>query len=153
MARTKNALRKHEIAPRLDDVIPTEGYLELAKYISSITDDTDEEVDDSVYYDSDGTPSNEVISLSEVWTVEGTYDPEDPAQKMVADMKRKLGSSRNIWHRITYVDGTIVEGPATVNGIVAGGGDAADYEAFNCVLNFTRIPTVTPAVPENPEQL
>lgn len=148
MARTKNALRKHEIALRTDEVMPTEGFLELAKYISSITDDTEEEKDDSVYYDGDGTPSNEVVSLAEAWTVEGTYDPEDPAQKVVADMKRKLGASRNIWHRITYTSGVVVEGPATVNDIVAGGGDAADYDAFSCVLNYTRIPTVTPAIPE-----
>lgn len=148
MARSKNALRKHEIAPRIDETIPEDGYLELAKYISSITDDTDETLDDAVYYDGDGTPTNEVISLAEAWTVEGTYDPEDPAQEFVADMKRKLGASRNVWHRITYVGGTVVEGPATVTGIIAGGGDAADYDAFNCVLNYTRIPTVTSAVPE-----
>ncbi len=148
MARTKNALRKHEIALRTDEAMPTEGFLELAKYIGSITDDTEEEKDEEVYYDGDGTPSNEVISLAEAWTVEGTYDPADPAQKAVADMKRKLGASRNIWHRITYTSGVVVEGPATVNDIVAGGGDAADYDAFSCVLNYTRIPTVTPAVPE-----
>lgn len=148
MARTKNALRKHEIALRIDETIPVEGYVELAKYISSITDDTEEEKDDAVYYDGDGTPSNEVISLAEAWTVEGTYDPEDAGQKLVADMKRKLGASRNIWHRITYTSGVVVEGPATVNDIVAGGGDAADYDAFSCVLNYTRIPTVTAAIPE-----
>ncbi|WP_035052807.1 phage tail tube protein [Carnobacterium pleistocenium] len=145
MARTKNALRKHEIAPRTDETIPTDGYLELGKYISSITDDTEEEKDEEVYYDGDGTPSNEVISLAEAWTVEGTYDPEDAGQKLVADMKRKLGTNRNVWHRITYPSGIIVEGPATVNDIIAGGGDAADYDAFSCVLNYSRIPTVTPA--------
>lgn len=148
MARNKNALRKHEIAPYVEGEAPAEGFLELSKWITSITDDTDEEIDDTGYYDGDGSPGNEVISLSEVWTVEGTYDAIDPAQKMVADMKRKLGASRKIWHRITYVDGTIVEGPANVTGIVAGGGEATAYEAFNCVLNYTRIPTVTPVIPE-----
>lgn len=147
MARNKNALRKHEIAPFGEGVEPVTGYLELATYISSITDDTDEEIDDAAYYDGDGTPGNEVVSLSEVWTVEGTYDALDPAQKFIAEMKRKVGASRKIWHKITYVDGTVVEGPANVTGIVAGGGEATEYEAFGCVLNYTRIPTVKPAVP------
>lgn len=144
MARNKNALRKHEIAPWTNLGKPTEeDYKELSRWITSITDDTDEEVDDTPYYDGDGTPENDVTSISEIWTVEGTYDNADEAQKMIADMKRVIGEGRKIWHKITYVDGTVVEGPAIATDIVAGGGDAGEYESFGCTLTYSRIPEVT----------
>mgnify|MGYP003599086280 FL=1 len=49
MARLKNALRGHFIAafdPASPDTAPT-AYLELAKWISSVSDDTDEQTDDT----------------------------------------------------------------------------------------------------------
>lgn len=143
--RIKNALRVHEIAPwpTTGDAPGENDYLELAAGIESITDDTDEDIDDTVFYDSDGTPSNDVTGISEVWTVEGQRDYDDPAQNYVDSIKRKLLDDRRAWHRITYTNGKVVEGPCKITNIVAGGGDAGSYEDFSCVLNYSRIPTVT----------
>lgn len=148
MARVKNALRKHEIAPWTDnDTKPAaEAYLSLAKYISSVTDASDEETDDTAFYDSDGTPEETVISIAEAWDVEGHHDEADPAQKMISDMKRLTGDGRRLWHKITYPNGAVVEGHATVKDIVAGGGEASEYQEFSCTLRYNQTPTVTPSV-------
>ncbi|MDX5028613.1 phage tail tube protein, partial [Streptococcus suis] len=57
MAKHKNALRGHFIAPftSIDAKPNTDAWLELARWISDVTDDTDEKVDEQAYYDSDGT--------------------------------------------------------------------------------------------------
>ena len=53
MARKKNALRGHfiaEVDPENKETAPTE-WLELAKWITEITDDTDEGSEEVGYYD------------------------------------------------------------------------------------------------------
>ena len=50
MARLKNALRGHFIQEFTGDEPGTE-WLELAKYISTIDDDTQEETEDTAFYD------------------------------------------------------------------------------------------------------
>lgn len=52
MARNKNALRGHFVqkyTPGEDE--PGTEWLELAKYISTIGDDTQEETEDTAFYD------------------------------------------------------------------------------------------------------
>ncbi|MCP1102594.1 hypothetical protein M2454_001906 [Aequitasia blattaphilus] len=145
MSRKKNALRGHFIAPYTNaETKPAdEAYLELAKWITNISDDTDEASDDYADYAGDGTPSTDVTSVSEKWTVEGTYDPEDPAQKLIAGMKRKLGDDRKVWHKVVQTDGVTAIGVATVSEIKAGSGEASEYEAFGCILNYDQIPEET----------
>lgn len=143
MTRLKNALRGHFIAP-----VPTTGaepadsdYLELAKWISGVTDDTDEETDDTGFYDGDGTKETTVTGVSGAYTFEGFYDSEDPAQALVASKKYKIGDDRKLWHKIVSADGKKQwTGLATVSDIKAGDGDATDYEAFGCKLTFNQLP-------------
>lgn len=146
MARFKNALRGHFIG-KFDPTKPTTeptAYLELAKWISSVGDDTDEETDDTAYYDGDGTKETAVIGVKGKYTFEGTYDPEDPAQKFVAGLKYKLGDDRKVWHKVVSADGkTQWVGVATVSGIKAGSGDASAYEAFNCAIAYNELPKET----------
>ena len=56
MTRQKNALRGHYVAPYNGGVEPSteDAWLELAKWISDVSDDTDEKTDDQAYYDGDG---------------------------------------------------------------------------------------------------
>ena len=150
MARMKNALRGHFVAPydpEAPDTPPTE-WLELAKWISSISDATEEETEATAYYDGDGTPETEVVSVAGTYTVEGFYDPEDPAQALIASLKYKTGKGRKIWHRIVSADGSKEwVGRATVSGIVAGSGDASAYEQFSCTIRFDRIPEEKDVIP------
>lgn len=140
--RFKNALRKHYIA-----ALPMAGqeaaWLPLARFIETITDDSDESTEEIAYYDGDGTPETEVVSVAEKWSAEGTYDHTDPAHALIASLKRETGEGRKIMHKIEYTNGMIATGQATVTDIKAGGGSAAEYEVFSCTIAFDRIPQVT----------
>jgi hypothetical protein len=150
MARLKNALRGHfvgEFDPENPTTEPT-AYLELAKWISTVGDDTDEETDDTGYYDGDGTKETTVIGVSGKYTFEGTYDGTDLAQKFIAEMKYKTGDGRKVWHKVVSADETKQwVGVATVTGIKAGSGDATAYESFNCEITYNQIPTESTVTP------
>lgn len=103
MARQKNALRGHFIAPYVKGEkteVAKDKFLELAKWIKDISDDTDEKTEDEAYYDGDGTEETTVVGVKGAYTFEGTYDPDDKAQKHIADMKYKTGDGRKVWHLI-----------------------------------------------------
>lgn len=154
MARKKNALRKHELAPYTEgeDTPPTEGWVELARYITSISDDSEEKTDDGADYAGDGTEQDILTGRTEKWKYEGTYDPEDPAQQLIKSMKRKTSDDeRLLWHRITESDGKVIVGVARVLDIVAGGGDATDYEDFTGTINFIKTPDEQESTTEDPK--
>lgn len=152
MGRMKNALRGHFIqAYTPGQETPGEIWLELAKWISTIGDDTQEETEDTAYYDGDGTPETDVISVAGAYSVEGFYDPEDPAQALIAGMKYKTGDGRKLWHKVVAADGKKEwVGRATVSSIVAGAGDAQAYETFSCNIKYDSIPSET-EIEESPE--
>ena len=145
MARQKNALRKHEIAPYDgEEEVPTSGWLPFGKNITSITDESEEKTDTAGDYSGDGNEEEVLIGRSEKWKYEGTDDTDDPAQTLIRNLKRKqTDEERMIWHRVTEADGTVVVGPAKVLEIVAGGGDATEYGAFTGTINFKGTPTIT----------
>ncbi|MFC5630133.1 MULTISPECIES: phage tail tube protein [Streptococcus] len=145
MARMKNAKRKHEIAP-FDPRNPltepgSDDWKRLAKYIETIDDETDEDTDDTGYYDGDGTPEETVLSVVGGYSFEGIFDPEDEAQAMIAAMKYKTGDARRVWHRVTTADGkkTYTQ-VANVSEIKAGAGDATAYEEFGCTIKWIKEP-------------
>lgn len=140
MARQKNALRKHFVAAYDGSTTEPTTWLRLAKWIPTITDDTEEETESQAYYDGDGTPTTDVLSIAETWTFEGTYDSEDAAQALIAGMKRKTGEDRKIWHKIEQTDGKTFTGIGTVSAIKAGSGDASAYEEFGCTITFDTAP-------------
>ena len=144
--RKKNAIREHWVAPynKGEKPVDDEAYVELAKWIEDIEDSTDENVEEYGDYSGDGNPKSEVISVSEKWTFTGTYDSEDEAQKLIAGMKRKTGDDRKLWHKIVQTDGQTVVGVATASEIIAGSGNALEFETFSCVLNYDNLPEVTP---------
>ena len=153
MARLKNAIRGHFIAPYvLGEEAPTDDkWMELAKWISNVSDDTDEQTDDTGFYDGDGTPETTVTGVSGAYGFEGFYDPEDPAQAYIENLKYKTGDDRKVWHKVVSSDKkkTFI-GLATVSAIVAGSGDATEFEDFSCTISYNQIPkeTVTPTTPE-----
>lgn len=149
MARYKNALRGHFIAPVTDPKVEPEKstYLELAKWIEDIADDTDEATTSVAYYDGDGTEETTVTSVKGSYTFKGTYDKEDPAMKHIAGLKYKLGNERLVWHKIVDADGkNQAVGIATVSDIKAGSGAAAEYEEFFCKISYNSLPKISAVV-------
>lgn len=142
MARNKNALRGHFIQEYVAGQEPDEqGWLELANYITSINDETEEESETEAFYDGDGTPEQTITSVAGAYTVEGYYDPEDPAHALIAGLKYKVGDGRKVWHRVVSADGKKEwVGRATVSNPVAGSGEASAWEAFSCTIRFDQIP-------------
>lgn len=145
MARNKNAKRKHEIAP-FDPKNPTvepaeEAWKRLAKYIETIDDETDEDTDDTGYYDGDGTPEETVLSVVGGHSFEGLYDPEDAAQAMIVGMRYKTGDDRRVWYRVTESnEKKTYTQVANVSEIKAGAGDATAYEEFGCTIKWIKAP-------------
>lgn len=149
MARYKNALRGHFIAPVTDPKTEPEktAYLEIAKWIEDIADDTDEATTSVAYYDGDGTEETTVTSVKGSYTFKGTYDKEDPAMKHIAGLKYKLGNERLVWHKIVDADGkNQAVGIATVSDIKAGSGAAAEYEEFSCKISYNSLPKISAVV-------
>ena len=143
MARYKNALRGHFIAPVTDASTEPQktDYLELAKWIEDISDDTDEQTTSTAYYDGDGTEETTVTAVKGSYTFKGTYDQEDKAMKHIAGLKYKLGNDRLVWHKVVSADNkTQWVGIATVSNIIFGSGAASELEAFSCKISYNSIP-------------
>jgi hypothetical protein len=147
MSRLKNALRGHFIGA-FDSMTPTAPpteWLEVAKWISTVGDETEEQTDDTGFYDGDGTPETSVTGVAGAYSFEGFYDAEDPAQAMIAGMKYKIGDDRKVWHKIVSADGKKQwVGPATVSDIIAGAGDATEFEDFSCTITYNQLPKESP---------
>lgn len=143
MARKKNALTEYYVADRVTDELGEPDYLRLAKWIATVGDDSDEEVDDTAYYDGDGTPEDDVISVKKTYTFEGTYDDADPAMKFIAAKEFETGDDRKIMFRQVRTNGDVLEGPATLKDVKVTGGEASEYPAFECAISWDRKPDVT----------
>lgn len=135
---TNNEIRQHFVAEWTAEEQTTKQYLRLARGITDITDDSEEEQDDTKYYD--GTNSNDVIDYKEKWTVEGHYSPEDKAQMLIAGKKRKLGQDRYGWHKYVTTDGKTYEGVVSFLDIKAGSGTAGEKETFSCAIAHQSMP-------------
>jgi len=139
LARFKNALTKYFVGELAEE----EANLRLAKWIETVEDDSDEEVEDSAFYDGDGTPEEDVISIKKKYTFEGFYDNEDPAHRFIADLEFETGEGRKIWFKQERTSGEILEGPATVTEIKVTGGEASEFQAFEFAIAWDRKPTIT----------
>lgn len=147
MATVKNALTGHFVGPVADEA----ATLELAKWISEVNDGTAEEVESVAYYDGDGTPEDNVTSISKPYAFVGLRDKEDVGQNFIAALEFEKGSGRKIWYKQVEDDGTILEGPATVSNVVVRGGAASAFVPFQCTIKWDQTPTVTlPTPPVTP---
>src|SRR5690625_5127921 len=112
MARKKNALTEHYIAP-----IPESGqepdYLRIARWISNVEPSPEEETEDTAYYDGDGTPETDVISVKTSWSFEGMYDDEDPAHQFLRTLEPETGEGRKVTYNQLRQDATTLPGNPT----------------------------------------
>jgi len=144
--RNKNAKRRHFVAPFTGDstAVPTMAeFLPLAKYITEITDGSEDQTDEFADYAGDGTVQVDITGIQESWEVSGTFDATDAAQALIAGMKRESGNARKLWHLIIDSNETEeIYGVATALSIVAGSGAAEEHEEFSCTLQFDQRPEV-----------
>ncbi|MGX7232453.1 phage tail tube protein [Enterococcus italicus] len=145
MAVNGNYKRKHYLAPFTGEETEPTVWSRLGNRISTMEDDSNEETDSSVFYDSlDGTAEETLLSRTEVWTFEGQYDPTDPAHIIIAKARRAEDEGRKVWHKIEETDGSTVVGVAKIFEPKAGGGDASAKEIISGRLAYIKAPTVTP---------
>lgn len=147
MATTGNYKRKHFLAEFKEGTEPTEeDFKRLSHRIADINDDSSDETDSQVFYDSeDGTAEETLLSRTETWSFEGQYDPKDECHQIVKKAKRSDDEGRKVWHKIIETDGTEVVGLAKIFDPIAGGGAAADKEALSGRIAFIKKPEVKEA--------
>ena len=142
MARKKNAITEHYIAP-----IPENGqepdYMRLARWISNVEPSPEEETEDTAYYDGDGTPETDVLSVKMTWAFEGMYDEEEPAHQFIRSLEFETGEGRKVMYKQVRQDGTVLEGPATVTEPVTTGGEASAYEPLTFTVAWDKKPEIT----------
>lgn len=146
MSTKGNYVRKHYLAEYKQDAdMETAEFHRLGNRVSSIVDDSSEETDATVFYDSeDGTAEETLLGRTEIWTFEGQYDPNDPAHTIVANARRSDDDGRKVWHKIEETDGSTVVGIAKIFEPKAGGGDASAKETLSGRIAYVKKPTVTP---------
>ena len=144
--RNKNAARRHYVAPFTGNTEPAmTEFLPLAKYITEITDGSEDQTDEFADYAGDGTIQTDIIGIQESWDISGTFDVTDEAQALITGMKRKVGNERKLWHLIVDSNETeLVVGVATALSIIAGSGAADEHEEFSCTLQYNQRPEVRP---------
>ena len=146
MARKKNALTEHYIAPMPENGQEPE-YMRVAKWISNVEPSAEEETEETAYYDGDGTPETDVISVRMTWSFEGVYDDDDPAHKFIRSLEFETGEGRKVMYKQVRQDGTVLEGPATVTEPITTGGEASAYEQFSFTIAWDRKPDITQSTP------
>ncbi len=63
---------------------------------------------------------------------------------MIADMRTKVGDDRKVWFKVISAAGDETwTGVAVVSDIVAGDGDATEWEAFKATVTYIKNPTIT----------
>lgn len=147
MARIKNALTEHYVADIPADGLTEPDYMLLAKWISTVNDDSDEETESMGFYHGDGTKETDVIGVTKTWTFEGMYDDDDPAMKFIASKEFEVGEARKVMYKQIRTNGDTLEGEATLTAIKVTGGEATEYATFECALSWDKKPTITPVTP------
>lgn len=143
MARKKNALTEYYVGELGDGGLEVD-YLRLAKWISTVEDDSDEEIEEEGYYDGDGTPEEDVVYVKKKYAFEGMYDEADPAMQFIAEKELETGEGRKIMFKQVRTDGRTLEGPATLTEVKVTGGEATEYAAFECSISWDKKPEITP---------
>lgn len=145
MAKFKNAIRKHFIAPydpENPDKVPTEDkYMWIAKGIKESAPENDAEDDDVAYFDGDGTKEKVITSKSRGRSFEGHRDYADKAQNFVVDKEDAVADDLIVWYKEVTADGkTYKEGLARLSEIEVGDGEASELETIKFQVNWSRTP-------------
>lgn len=145
MAKFKNAIRKHYIAPfdsEHPDTPPTEDkYMWIAKGIKESAPENDAEDDDVAYFDGDGTKEKVITSKSRGRSFEGHRDYDDKAQNFVVEKEDAVADDLVVWYKEVVPNGKYYkEGLARLSEIEVGDGEASELETIKFQVNWSRTP-------------
>lgn len=145
MAKFKNAIRKHYIAPydpEHPDTPPTDDkYMWIAKGVKETSPENDEKDDEVAYFDGDGTKEKMITSKSRGRSFEGHREYGDKAQDFIADKEDALADDLVVWYKEVVPTGKYYkEGLGRLSGIEIGEGEASDLETIKFQVNWSRTP-------------
>lgn len=139
MTKVKNVTTEHFIAD-LPKGSEQADYLRLAAGILEVGSENDETTEEFAYYDGDGTPETEVLSIKKNHPFNGHYIESDPAQKLIEDKEFATGDDRKIMYKQVRSDGKTLEGEATLMDVNVTGGPSEEYRPISGTISWNSIP-------------
>lgn len=125
-------------------------WVAIGSGITNVSPESNEQIDQSYYYNRGGNATTDVIGMQDVWSFEGHRDYNDAFQNTVFEtMKYLLGASRRGSFRVTYPNGAKEIANSTIANISAPGGAANEKGAISFEVHTNEIPafTATPVIP------
>ncbi|AFE86250.1 major capsid protein gpP [Bacillus phage PBC1] len=119
--------------------------LPIAKGITGVDPDNNEETEDTFYYDGNGSAETDVTGYKLSYAFEGHRNYGDPAQDLIMGLAIKTGPERKVTFTVTEPNGDKYTGPATVYDIKLPGGDANSKGEIEFTIAFDGKPTFTKA--------
>ncbi|MEK5272551.1 capsid protein [Aeribacillus sp. FSL K6-8394] len=135
---------KFEIQTGTDATTQEPIYSLIAKGITNVEPNNNEELDQTKYLDGDGYGETDVTAAQLVLTFTGHRYYGDPAQDYIVGKLLELGPTRRTNFRWTEPDGGIFEGPCTIANISGPSGDAGTKGEISFEIHFNGRPQYTP---------
>ncbi len=132
----------------LIDITPngtSRTWARIGQGITSTGDESDEETEETYYYDGDGNADEDVTGVKIGTSFEGHRYHGNAAQDFIAGLRFKKGSDRITTMRHIAPDGTMAEGKVTIKEIKVTGGDANEKQTFSFTTTWKGMPNITPA--------
>lgn len=146
MVRQKNAKTQYFVADIPEDNAEPD-WKRLAKWLSTVNDDSEEETEDQGFYDGDGTPETDVTSIKKTYSFEGFMDYDDPAHQFIASKEFETGEGRKIMFKQVRTNGDALTGKATLTEVKVTGGEATEYTPLSFTISWDSKPEITKATP------
>lgn len=148
--KVKNVTTKHFIA-EIAKGEEEPDYLPLARGILEVGSENDEDTEEFAYYDGDGTPETEVLSIKKNHPFEGHYLDDEPSHQLIDEKEFATGDDRKIMYKQVRSDGKELSGEATLQDVNVSGGPAEEYRPISGTISWNRTPKVTKADDESGE--
>lgn len=147
MGKVKNVTTEHYIA-EMPEGDTEADYLRLAAGILEVGSENDEQTEEFAYYDGDGTPETEVLSIKKNHPFNGHFVKGDPAQQLIESKEFATGDDRKIMYKQVRSDGKTLIGDATLTDVNVTGGPAEEYRPIEGTVSWNKVPKVTEGTPE-----
>ncbi|WP_017379739.1 phage tail tube protein [Paenisporosarcina sp. TG-14] len=118
----------------------------LAAGITSVEPSTNDEVDQTPYYDGEGYTTSTVTGGQLILSISGHRVEGDPAQDFIFSNMLKFGKNRETDFEWERPNGEVISGDVTIANIEPGSGDANAKSEISFEIHFNGAPVVTPAV-------
>lgn len=125
-------------------LVPPTTVHELADGIQEATPSQDESSETYEYYGDKGGSNTDITRVTGVYAFTGHRKyATDAAQEFVRDRLNKAGQDRIVFFRHTEPDGRVIQGNATLSGIVHTGGEPNNRGNFEMQVSFNGVPEDT----------